>query len=329
MPTSSSPSTSRRLLALLSLLQARRDWPARVLAERLEVSERTVRRDVDRLRELDYEVDATRGPEGGYRLASGTRLPPLLLDEEQAVAVTIALRTTRGLGTELDEAADRALGTIERLMPSALAQRVAHLDLAAAPSPGGAPVPPAVLLAIGEAIRAQEELRFDYASPDRPEDPGAPLRRTEPHHLLLRDGRWYVIGRSPQHDDWRVLRADRMTISPHRGRRFERRELPGGDPARWLSARFKGSAGDDTWPCWGEATVHGPLDAVRPYVREGTVEQVSAGACRVRLGAWSWGGLAALLLGFDQRVDAVSPEPLREAFARLAERSREAAAQDA
>ena len=109
MPTASSPSTSKRLLALLSLLQSRRDWPAPVLADRLEVSERTVRRDIDRLRELDYVIEATRGPDGGYRLGAGTRLPPLLFDDEQVIALALALRTAGGLGAGIEEAADRAL----------------------------------------------------------------------------------------------------------------------------------------------------------------------------------------------------------------------------
>lgn len=119
VPTSDSASTSRRLLALLSLLQRPRDWPAPELAHRLRVSERTVRRDVDRLRELDYRVEATRGPDGGYRLGAGSVLPPLLLDDEQAVAMAIALRAAASTGVDIDEGADRALQTLARLMPTA------------------------------------------------------------------------------------------------------------------------------------------------------------------------------------------------------------------
>src|SRR5690349_21580276 len=166
MPQASSSSTSQRLLALLSLLQARRDWPAPVLAERLGVSERTIRRDIDRLRELDYAIASTRGPDGGYRLGAGSRMPPLLLDDEQAVAVAVALQTAGALGAGLAEAAERALGTISRTMPAALAHRVGALELGTSPAPDAqdAEADPEVLLHIARAIRESTELRFDYAS---------------------------------------------------------------------------------------------------------------------------------------------------------------------
>ncbi|MDO9352248.1 MAG: WYL domain-containing protein, partial [Solirubrobacteraceae bacterium] len=268
MPIAASPSTSRRLLALLSLLQARRDWPAPILAERLEVSERTVRRDIERLRELDYVIDSTRGPDGGYRLGAGSRLPPLLFDDEQVVALTLALRTAGTLGAGVEEAAERALGTVLRMLPERLAQRVGSLaavvDAAAHatatatrdpshPAPGGpdgrdggpaerdGPADPAVLLRIGEAIRSRHELRFDYASPGPRTASERPVRVVEPHHLLFRGGRWYLLGFSPEHEDWRVHRADRIAPRSHDGRRFEPRAVPGGDPARYLAARFRGA----------------------------------------------------------------------------------------
>ena len=324
MPVASSPSTSKRLLALLSLLQSRRDWPARVLAERLEVSERTVRRDVDRLRELDYAIDATRGPDGGYRLGIGARLPPLLLDDEQAVAVAIALRTADALGAGLGDAAERALATIGRTLPSHLAHRVG----ARAVAPATAPPRPrrgtagATLLRIGAAVRASEELRFDYATPGGDVDPAtpAPVRVVEPHHLLLHAGRWYLLGWSPERADWRVHRVDRITPRSHTGRRFTPRAVPGGDPGRFLLARFMGSSGTGTWPCWGEAVLHAPLRAVAPFVGDGTAEALDDDRCRVRLGSWSWIGLAATLGRFDADLESVEPQQLAEAFTALARR---------
>lgn len=327
MPTASSPSTSKRLLALLSLLQSRRDWPAPVLAGRLEVSERTVRRDIDRLRELDYVIEATRGPDGGYRLGAGSRLPPLLFDDEQVIALTLALRTAGGLGAGIDEAADRALRTVSRLMPERLSHRVASLvdTVGPAVARGSAQTDPAVLLSIGEAIRTRRELRFDYATPDRPADAVAPsVRSVEPHHLLAHNARWYLIAYSPSVEDWRIYRADRMTPRTHTGRLFTPKAVPGGDPALYLSARFKGSTAEDVWPCTGTATVHGPLSRIAPYVTDGSAEAVGTDRCRVRLGSWSWEALAAEFCRFTLDVSDVEPPELRAAFASIAERTRRA-----
>ncbi|GAB3868803.1 hypothetical protein GCM10029964_000050 [Kibdelosporangium lantanae] len=153
------PKTSARLLALLSLLQTRRDWSGVLLAERLEVSPRTVRRDVDRLRELGYPIATTKGPDGGYRLAAGTELPPLLFDDEQAVALAVALQTS-GVG----EAALRALNTIRQVMPSRLRHRVDAMRV----TPIGTPeVDPQLLMTLSAAVHAHEVLRFDYNSERR------------------------------------------------------------------------------------------------------------------------------------------------------------------
>ncbi len=324
MPIASAPSTSRRLLALLSLLQSRRDWPARVLAERLEVSERTVRRDVERLRELDYAIDATRGPDGGYRLGVGTRLPPLMLDDEQAVAIAISLQTAGALGARLEEAAERALGTLSRTLPAHLARRVESLALATVtPSHRkSAETDPKTLLLIGQAIRFTEELRFDYAAPDQPVDASdpPPVRVVEPHHLLLHAGRWYLIGYSNEREDWRIYRVDRICPRMPNGRRFTVRQLPGGDPGRFLSARFKGSSGADTWPCWGGAVLRAPIGQVAPYVADGTIEPLDEERCRVRLGSWSYRSLAATIGRFDADIEGVEPPELARAFSDLGRR---------
>ncbi|MFJ7190402.1 helix-turn-helix transcriptional regulator [Streptomyces bacillaris] len=160
------PKTSARLLSLLSLLQARRDWPGALLAERLDVTPRTVRRDVDRLRELGYPVVATKGPDGGYRLDAGTELPPLLFDDEQAVALAVALQIATTSGAGIEEAAARALNTVRQVLPARLRHRVDTLRFTAVDRPATRPDPQVdsgVLMAIGAAVHAREVLRFDYS----------------------------------------------------------------------------------------------------------------------------------------------------------------------
>jgi len=324
MLASSSTATSGRLLSLLSLLQVRRDWPGALLAGRLGVSERTVRRDVDRLRELGYPVQAVKGPEGGYRLEAGSRLPPLLFDEEQAVALAVALRIAVGTGAGIEEAAARALATVRQVMPSRLRQRVDQLEITAAK--GTDQVGTDVLLALSLAIRSAEEVRFDYDSPSRPED--AALRgprRVQPHHLVVRNGRWYLVGWDAARADWRTHRVDRIRLRVPNGPRFTPREVPGGDVATFLAARFKGSAAADAWPCQGEVILDLPVADVAPFAGDGIAEEAAPGRTRLRTGSWSWAALAAGLLRFECEIDVVGPQALRGAFAELAARAGRAA----
>jgi predicted DNA-binding transcriptional regulator YafY len=329
VPTSSSPTTSGRLLALLSLLQARRDWPGPVLGERLGVSERTVRRDVDRLRELGYPIRATKGPDGGYRLGAGNRLPPLLFDDEQAVALAVALRTAVGTGAGIEEAAARALTTIRQVMPGRLQQRVDALDVVEVrPGPGTPQADTEVLLAIGRAIRAREELRFDYQPVGSGTDADAlppPPRQVQPHHLLARAGRWYLVAWSPRRSDWRIYRVDRIRPRIPNGPRFEPRVVPGGDAAAYLAGRFKGSDVAGDWPCRGEVVLALPAADVIPFAGDAVVEAVDEHRCGVTAGSWSWPGLAAALARFDADIEVVGPSELRAAFADLAARAARAA----
>jgi predicted DNA-binding transcriptional regulator YafY len=332
VPTASSPATSGRLLALLSLLQARRDWPGRVLAERLVVSARTVRRDVDRLRELGYAIHATKGPDGGYRLEAGTRLPPLLFDDEQAVALAVALRTAVGTGAGIEEAAARALTAIRQVMPSRLRQRVDALDVVEVLPGRGAPqADTEVLLTIGRAIRAREELRFDYqpaGSAGSDSDADAlppPPRQVQPHHLLALAGRWYLVAWNPRRSDWRIYRADRISPRIPNGPRFEPRPVPGGDAAAYLSGRFKGSDVAGDWLCRGEVVLARPAADVIPFAGDAVVEALDERRCGVKAGSWSWPGLAAALARFDADIEVVGPPELRAAFAELAARAARAA----
>ncbi len=315
-----------RLLTLLSLLQTRRDWPGPLLADRLEVSHRTVRRDVDRLREMGYRIQATMGPDGGYRLDAGSELPPLLFDDDQAVALAVALQAAPALGVGIEEASLRALATIRQVMHSRLRHRLDALAFTALPAaPGDAaldPVSPVVLTAISAAVRARDVLRFDYASRTAKADAGAPPpRRVEPHHLVTVRGRWYLIAWDLDRDDWRLYRADRITPRTPTGPHFAPRDIPGGDVAIYLAARFKGSDAVDRWPCHGKVILHLPASDVLPFAGDGVVEDLGPDRCSLEVGAWSWVALAASLGRFDTDIEVVRPPELAHAFGVLAARN--------
>ncbi|WP_371667483.1 WYL domain-containing protein [Streptomyces sp. NBC_00289] len=329
------PKTSARLLALLSLLQARRDWPGALLAERLDISPRTVRRDVDRLRELGYPIAAFKGPDGGYRLDPGAEPPPMLFDEEQAVALALALRIATTTGAGIEEAAARALVTVRQVMPARLRRRIDTLQVAAVEGPAARPGPQAdsnVLVVLAAAVHAREVLRFDHAPAATPgagddDGPGAlPPRRVQPHHLVAWGGCWYLVAFDLDRDDWRTFRADRVTPRTPTGPRFTPRELPGGTVAAFMAARFRGSQGSGDWPCRGEVILGLPAAAVSRHTHDGVVEELGPDRCRLVLGSWSWAGLAAAVGRFDADIEVVGPAELRHAFARLAHRYANAAA---
>ncbi|MGF9754495.1 WYL domain-containing protein [Microvirga sp. 0TCS3.31] len=302
-----------RLLALLSLLQARRQWPGAVLAGRLEVTERTVRRDVDRLRALGYRVTAAKGPDGGYRLEPGSELPPLLFDDEQAVALAVALRLAADLNDGVAAGAARALATVRQVLPARVRHRVDAVEVTGLDR--GPAVEPAAIVAVSEAIRRCEVLRFDYG-----EAADGPARRTEARHLVRRRSRWYVVGWDLDRADWRTYRLDRMRLRPPHGPRFTPRALPAPDVATFVAARFKGSSGEDAWPCRGSAVLRSPAHAVGPFVGDGEVEELADGRCRVSLGAWSWPALAAALARFDADLEQVEPPALAAACRLVAAR---------
>ncbi|MFJ9160707.1 helix-turn-helix transcriptional regulator [Streptomyces griseoviridis] len=317
------PKTSARLLSLLSLLQARRDWPGALLAERLDVSARTVRRDVDRLRELGYPVAAVKGPDGGYRLEAGAALPPLLFDDDQAVAVAVALRTAAVTGAGIEEASARALNTVRQVMPARLRHRVDSLRVTAVERAGPRPrIDPRVLVALSAAVRDREVLRFDYAAPGAPDAGQPPPRRAEPHHLVTWGGRWYLVAWDLERADWRTFRVDRITPRVPAGPRFTPRELPGASVAAFVAARFQGH---DSQICRGEVVLGLPAAAVSPYAPDALVEELGPDRCRVVLSAWSWTGLAAGLGRFDTDIEVVGPPELKAACGRLARRYADAA----
>ncbi|WP_308200839.1 WYL domain-containing protein [Actinoplanes sp. M2I2] len=321
------PKTSARLLSLLSLLQARRDWPGRLLAERLEISPRTVRRDVDRLRELGYPIRTFKGPDGGYRLDAGAQLPPLLFDDDQAVALTVALQLAAVSGAAVQEGAARALTTIRQVLPSRLRHRVDALRVTAVTAPATRPDQPvdvAVLTAVGAAAHAREILRFDYASPGEPAD--RPPRRVEPHHLVTWNARWYLVAWDLDRDDWRTYRVDRISPRTPNGPGFAERDLPAPDLATFVAARFRGNEASSAWPCVGEVLLRLPARVVATYTTDGLVEELGADRCRLVQGSWSWTSLAASLGRFGADLEVVGPPELKAACAELGRRYLRAAA---
>ena len=214
--------TSSRLLTLLSLLQGRRDWPGAELAERLEVSRRTVRRDVERLRGLGYPVESLPGPAGGYRLRAGTAMPPLLLDDDEAIAIAVGLRTAaRASVTGIEETAVQALVKLEQVLPAHLRRRVSALQSATMTLPPGGPtVDPQSLTVIATACRDSERVRFAYRGRD-----GVGSRRdVEPHSLVNLGRRWYLLAWDRDRRDWRTFRVDRLTGPASTGVRFAPRD---------------------------------------------------------------------------------------------------------
>lgn len=318
-------STTSRLLGLLSLLQTARVWPGSVLASRLGVSDRTVRRDVDRLREMGYRIDATMGPDGGYQLQAGSELPPLLFDEDQTVAVAVALQTVSVSGIGIEDAAIRALATIRQVMPSRLRHRLDTLDvISAATRPGEAApmhVTADVLISLAGTIRASEVLRFDYAprGEPQPRDLALPPRRVEPHHIVTARGRWYLVAWDLERDDWRLFSVDRIMPRIPTGPRFTPRPVPGGDLSEFVAARFKGSDVNE-WACRGSVILDLPIREVLPFVGDGTAEAHGDGRTVLTAGSWSWGSLAASFGRFDVPMEVVGPPELAAAFAVLARR---------
>ena len=272
--------TSTRLLRLLGLLQSRRDWRGPELAERLEVTPRTVRNDIERLRSLGYPVHSRLGVTGGYRLGAGASVPPLLLDDDEAVAVAVGLRGgTSSSVSGLEETSVRALAKLEQVLPSGLRHRVnaLHSSMISIASTGPA-VAADVLTAIAGAIRACECLRFDYESFD-----GTRSRRmAEPHRLVHTRGRWLLVGWDVERRDWRTFRVDRMRLRSPNGPRFTPREVPGGDVAAYVEK----STGAAMWRFRARVKVHAPAAEIAAHLPPAVlVEPIDAGTCFVNIGS--------------------------------------------
>ena len=292
--------TSSRLLDLLSLLQARRDWPGLELAERLGVSGRTIRRDIERLRGLGYPVESLTGPAGGYRLRAGAAMPPLLLDEEEAIAIAVGLRTAaRASVTGIEETSIRALVKLEQVLPAHLRRRVAALGSATVARVADGPtVDPQHLTTVAAACRDSECIRFGYRS----RDDVATRREVEPHALVNLGRRWYLVAWDRRREDWRTFRVDRIDGPAATGVRFTARALPARDPAAFVEQSIAGAFSRFE----ARVTVHASADEVlirHPYLA-GALTATDAQSCEYRTSDddLEWLALRIAMLGFDVEV---------------------------
>jgi predicted DNA-binding transcriptional regulator YafY len=301
--------TSSRTLRLLSLLQTHRHWPGAELADRLGVSVRTLRRDVDRLRELGYPVEATRGVEGGYQLGAGAALPPLVVDDDEAVALAVGMSAAAQGGLAgIEESAVRALTKVVQVMPPALRRRVDALRAVTVPAVlgyTGPSVAPDVLIAVAQACRDSERMQFDYTARGGEQTE----RHVEPHRLVPLGRRWYLVAYDLTRHDWRSFRLDRLTRPRSTATRFRPRTLPAPDAAAFVRA------GIDEMPSQYavEALVQAPAERIRERIgRWSTVEDTGEGRCRVLMTADSLDGpvLALGVVGADFQV--IAPPELAE-----------------
>lgn len=309
--------TSSRLLELLALLQARRDWRGAELAERLGVSLRTVRRDVGRLRELDYPVESVRGPAGRYALRAGTAMPPLLVDEDEAIAIAVGLSTAaRASVSGIEETAVRALVKLEQVLPARLRRRVGALGAATfAPPSAGPLVDAGELTAIASACRDMERLRFGYTSRRGEET----RREVEPHSLVHRGWRWYLVAYDRERADWRTFRVDRLRRPTATGVRFEPRQLPAAD----ASAYVERSITDAPSRYRARVTLHCPAAEISGRVPAywGQLAPIDAERCEFRARdddlRWLATRIATLGVEFEVHEPPALVEHLREMAARL------------
>ena len=309
--------TASRLLELLSLLQARRDWPGNELADRLEVSGRTIRRDIDRLRQLGYPVESLTGPAGGYRLRAGSAMPPLLLDDEEAIAIGVGLRTAARVSvTGIEETAVRALVKLEQVLPAHLRRRLAALSSVTVALPvTGETVDPQQLTEIAAACRDSECLRFGYQR----RDGTASRREVEPHALVNTGRRWYLAAWDRGREDWRTFRLDRMARPASTGVRFSPRKLPAKDAATYVRQSIT------TAPSRYETRVilHAPAAELAGRVpgHWGAIEPIDENICEYRTGDddLRWLALRIVMLGVDFEVTEPPElvEQLRELGARI------------
>lgn len=325
--------TSARLLRLLSLLGARPLWSGLELAERLGVSPRTLRRDVESLRELGYPVQTIKGPDGGYRLGGGGSLPPLLLDDEQAIAVAVALQTAPSSVAGIDDAVARALRSITQVMPAHLRADAEAMHLTAVRNYWEFPAPPIAsdtLRAVGYAVRNAHLLRFDELTVDGrrpdPRDPDfLPPVVVEPHHLVQWAARWYLVAYVPAAGDWKIYRLERLHVHAATGRTFSRRRLPHADLARYVMTSYDRGDTVARWPCQGSVLMNLPPELVAEFAPGGSViAYVSPTQTRLTLGAWSWAGIAGLLATFDADISDIEPAELVDACRTIARRYEQA-----
>ncbi|MGH8927950.1 MAG: helix-turn-helix transcriptional regulator [Acidimicrobiia bacterium] len=314
--------TTARALRLLSLLQTRRNWTGHELIDRLEVSERTLRRDIDRLRELGYRVAATTGPAGGYQLEAGADIPPLLLDDDEAVAIAMGLLTAAG-GTiaGIEETSVRALAKLEKVLPPRIRRRVNMLQSAVVPLVRAwVKVDPENLTAVAQACRDHERLRFGYVSYEGEKSE----RHVEPHQLVSIHQRWYLLAFDRDRDDWRTFRLDRLSAPRATRIGFKPRRIPGGDPAEYVMRSLQNR------PMQYQVTaiVHAPAAQISGRLRpgEGSVEELDDQRCVLRTQGDYLDGLAFMLMWLNVGFEVQQPPELVDYLSGLSLRLAQAVA---
>ena len=312
--------TSVRLLRLLSLLQVRREWSGAELAGRLDVTTRTVRNDIERLRILGYQVNSTTGVAGGYRLGVGSSLPPLLLDDDEAVAVGLGLRAAAsGTVTGIEETSLRALTKLEQTLPARLRHRLDALaQITLAPMSTGSTVDAETLTVIAAACRDHQVLRFDY----RGAGGGASTRRLEPHRLTFTGRRWYLLGFDLDRSDWRTFRVDRVTPRTPTGPRFTPREAP---EDSWRPEDRNTARRPWTYRARVRLDVQAERVGNRVTAAGGRLEPLDDHSCVLAIGTDSLQWLIGYLTTLDVGFEILDPPELRAALLALAERYRAAA----
>jgi predicted DNA-binding transcriptional regulator YafY len=305
--------TSARMLRLLSLLQTHRYWAGSDLADRLGVSQRTLRRDVDRLRDLGYPVNANRGVAGGYQLDTGGELPPLLLDEDEAIAIAVGLRTAAtGAVAGMEETSVRALTKLLRMLSPRLRRRVDAIGEFTAPAVfgGGPTVSAGDLATIAQACRDHERLRFDYTA----RDGAAGTRLVEPDRLVTIGRRWYLVAWDVDRADWRTFRVDRLSDPRSTRYRSEPRTVPGGDAVAFVNASL--SAAPTRYEI--EVVVGADAATVKDMVGGwGSVDALDDGTCRLRMGADELHWPAMVLAAVGAEFQVVTPVELRDEIRRI------------
>ncbi|MFI5916250.1 helix-turn-helix transcriptional regulator [Dactylosporangium sp. NPDC051541] len=315
--------TSVRVLKLLALLQRRREWGGAELAERLGVTGRTVRNDVDRLRQLGYQIDATTGRGGGYRLGAGAALPPLVLDDDEAVAVAVGLRAAAaGSVAGIEDASLGALTKLEQTLPRRLRARVDALKQATVSAAGGGPVVDLdTLTRIAAAAHEHSRMRFEYAA----HGGDTSARDVEPHTLVYTGRRWYLLAWDSDRRDWRTFRADRITLLPDDGppQRFIPREPPGGDAAAYVLRRVVDAP--HRYKVRIRFAAPAAVIAERSTPTSGRITPLSADECELVTGNDSLFDLVTYLGKFDVPFTVLEPPELRAFLRTLAGRYQAAA----
>lgn len=306
--------TSARALKMLSLMGSGATLSSATLAAQLGVGERTVRRDIDALRELGYNIEPIRGLGGGYRLRGGSRIPPMVFDEDQVVAIAVALQTAPTVLAGITESNARALVTIRQVMPERLRIESDAFTVTSVPNYWefpAAPIDARIVREVGAAVRQRHILRAEYSRGD-----GNTVRmRLEPHHMVVWAARWYLVAYDLGNREWRALRLERLRAKEPSYVPFDERPLPATSAEAFVKRSFDRGDSVAGWPCQGSVILAVSPQIAAEFAPGGAVvERITPTTSRLTMGAWSWVGLAGLFITFAADMTDVKPDQLRTAF---------------